>query len=276
MVSLHEAFQRADDSGDGQLEWEEIRVLLIEYDLLPHRKGMLDQVIKMYHGHDSDQDGKITFREYLRFVEALRMDRVGRGEFAFREMFASVDKNHNASLDIAEVSLLLVELGVQPYSRDDQLEIRNLIDEVDTDGTGDLCYEEFVAFVKRVRERLAVAARRRRRLVAAKLGFGERYLAELRELFWTLDVEDSGSLTLEQLRRALEMLRVSIDPAELHAAVAKSCQRPQCSGKSCQVSLDFDMFLYFVHAVAPAEMPSRVSGAVASWRVRPGSPWQYV
>jgi Ca2+-binding EF-hand superfamily protein len=192
LIVLHEAFARADESGDEQLEWEEIGLLLIEYKLLPHNQEEREKVYASFMQVDSDGDGKITFREYLKLVETLRARMMSLELASLKRKFMALDKDQSSRLDMAELAAYLDELGVQPRCREDQLEMRQVLDEADADRSGDLEFTEFLLLVQRVCERLDMALRRRHRVAACKLGIGERRLAELRETFYALDEVDPG------------------------------------------------------------------------------------
>jgi len=124
-------------------------------------------------------------------------------------------------IEVAEISQLLGNFGIQPRSREEQWEIKCLLDEIDVDNSGDLSFEEFATFVQRIRERLNMAARRRHRGLACKLGLEERLLLELRRVFFCLDEEDAGFLSLEQLQQVPHELKAVLPAEDLRGLVAR-------------------------------------------------------
>eukprot|EP00747_Dinoflagellata_sp_TGD_P016648 gnl/TRDRNA2_/TRDRNA2_125263_c1_seq1.p1 gnl/TRDRNA2_/TRDRNA2_125263_c1~~gnl/TRDRNA2_/TRDRNA2_125263_c1_seq1.p1 ORF type:complete len:821 (+),score=160.68 gnl/TRDRNA2_/TRDRNA2_125263_c1_seq1:62-2464(+) len=244
LILLHSSFQQYDESRDGQLEWSEIAVLLIEYGLLPHDSDARDKTQELFCEVDSDGDGRIYFSEYLRLFRLLRKDRLEREEQSLRVWFDHLDRDKSSKLSMAEVSTLLLEVGLQPICQEDQLEMKRIIDEIDVDASGDLIFDEFQMLVQRLRERLSMAARRRQRVTANKLGLGERRVAELRHVFYDLDKDDSGFLSPEEVRQALDILRKSMSSEELRNLISKV----DADGSA---RVNFESFLLFF-ATAPA------------------------
>lgn len=257
MVVLHESFERALDGGT-ELPQEEVMNLLIEYGLLPHALGM-GVATQVFSAVDSNGDGRIAFREFLCLVD--RMKRQHRENEACRlaTTFERLDKNRDARLDMHEISAMLAEVGLLPRCRHDQIELRRLLAEIDTDGSGDLCFEEFLSLAQRLRGRWALQAPRRQRVAAERFGLAEKRVAELRVLFWKTDVLDRGVLDLAQLRSALNALRKPMCPEQLrslyasasargggdHLVVLAQCDSAGNAGEGADRGCDFEHFLFF-------------------------------
>jgi len=246
LVLLHDSFRRADKGGDKLLDQDELGSLLIEYGLMPHEghQESLERLAKRFAEADADGDSMITFREALHLLRLLRTDRLDREQLHLRKMFRRLDKDGSGSLDVTEVSALFAELGIQPKSRDDQLEIKRLLDEVDEDDSGDFSFDEFAFIVQRVQERLAISERRKQRLMAVKLALADQQVDELRHVFFILDTEDMGVLAVEKLRRALEILRVPMSTDDLQDLIDSVDE----GGTGL---VDFESFLRFFRAVVP-------------------------
>jgi Ca2+-binding EF-hand superfamily protein len=247
LVLLYDSFQHmGGNTGEG-LEWEETRMLLIEYDLFPIDASAQNVIIHKFASIAMFEHGRMRFQKLLRLVRSLRNEYLVREEHNLKEMFTRLDKDRSATLDISEISMLLDEFGVQPHCWEDQMQIRRILDQNNEDHKTCYGFRDFCRLVQRVREYLAAATRRRQRLTATRLGFGDRQVAELREVFFTLDTLQQGFLTIDQLRKALNTLKKTMTPEELRVLVAKL----DVGGDG--TSLDFHKFLQFFEAVSPQD-----------------------
>jgi Ca2+-binding EF-hand superfamily protein len=206
IVILHEGFRNADRNGHSQLQWDEVVTALIEYGLFPHDMGSRMHVLRLFKKVDTDDDGKLGFREYLRLIRSIRDKRMEQEEQNLRDMFHRLDKDQSSRLDIMEISTLLGELGIQPRCHEDQWEIKRLLDDIDVDRSGNLSFEQFAALIQRLQGRLSVALRRRQQVLAHKSGLDGRQLTELRILFFDLDRDAHGFLTAQEQREAIRRL----------------------------------------------------------------------
>lgn len=218
IVIIHEGFRNADRNGDNVLQWDEVVTALIEYGLFPHDMGSRMQVLRLFKKVDIDDDGKLSFREYLRLIRSLRDKRMEQEEQNLRDMFHRLDKDQSSRLDIMEISTLLGELGIQPRCHEDQWEIKRLLDDIDVDRSGNLSFEQFAALIQRLQGRLSVAMRRRQQVLAHKLGLDGRQLTELRILFFDLDRDNHGFLTAQEQREAIRRLAEEREAQQLGSA----------------------------------------------------------
>jgi Ca2+-binding EF-hand superfamily protein len=221
-------------------------MLLIEYGLLPRSGEFEIAVVNEFSEAVLLTDGQMAFGEFLKLVRSLRKGQLAAEEYGLRQVFERLDRDKSRSLEISEVSAMLEEFSVQPQCWEDQMAIRRLLDEVDEDDSGHLSFEEFSVFVQRVREHLATAARRRQRVAASNLGFKDIQVAELRDVFFRLDAEQDGFLRINQLRKALDMLRRQMSPDDLRELVAKI----DVAGTG---QIDFQSFMLFFKEVAPVD-----------------------
>merc|ERR1712166_1562446 len=152
----------------------------------------------------------MPFSSLLKMVRSLRAGQLRAEEYSLRPMFERLDRDHSQHLEISELTPLLEELGLQPKCWEDQMTIRRLLDDTDEDHNGSLNFDEFSVLVQRLRELLTSAARRRQHLAANELGFSDRQVAELRDVFFPLDTEQDGLLRIDQLRKALVMLKLQM------------------------------------------------------------------
>jgi len=244
LVLLHRSFQQVDLKDDDSVSWDGVRTVLIEYGLLPRNSEVEATVITEFSKLTILTHSKMSFQVLLKLVRLLRKKHLAAEAYGQRQMFDRLDKDKSASLEISEIATLLEEFGVQPQCWEDQMAIRRLLDEVDEDDSGTLCFAEFSLLVQRMCEHLAAAARRRQCILANKLGFTERQVAELRDVFFRLDAEQDGFLRIDQLRKALDMLKRQMSPDDLRALVAEI----DVGGTGL---VDFQNFMRFYKEVAP-------------------------
>merc|ERR1719235_584121 len=86
-------------------------------------------------------------------------------------LFKKYDKDNGGSLSFSEVATMIGEMGLNPRSREDQDEIKQLLDSVDADGSGELDFYEFQDLVQRIEEKLKSLQRRRDMQGGEALGF---------------------------------------------------------------------------------------------------------
>lgn len=246
LVLLYHSFQRLATSNKGKavLGWDGVRIVLIEYGLLPRDEEAEAAIFQEFSRIAFLSGAQMTFAGVLALVRSLRKGQLLAEHQSLKEMFGRLDRDRSATLEISEVAPLLVELKVQPQCWEDQLQIRRLLDEVDEDNSGNLSFEEFSILVQRVREGLATAARRRQRCTATSLGFTESQVSELRDVFFRLDDEQDGLLRIDQLRRALDMLKQQMTSSDLRKLVAQT----DVAGTG---QVDFQSFMQFFKEIAP-------------------------
>lgn len=108
--------------------------------------------------------------------------------------------------------MLLMDLGLTPKNPAEQEEIAQIIDGIDADGSGSLSLPEFAQLSQRIVERLHRQKRLLENTRAAELGFKMRKTVALRRAFQALDKDNSGFLSLSEVERALQLMRVKVVP----------------------------------------------------------------
>merc|ERR550537_1116220 len=109
-------------------------------------------------------------------------------------LFNKYDKDHGGSLSLSEVATMIGDMGLNPRTREDQDEIKQLLDNVDADGSGELDFDEFQDLVQRIEEKLKSLQRRRDLKAGEALGFTPQQVCELRGVFFKLDVNGDESI----------------------------------------------------------------------------------
>mmetsp|Transcript_4733 Transcript_4733/g.7863 ORF Transcript_4733/g.7863 Transcript_4733/m.7863 type:complete len:153 (-) Transcript_4733:89-547(-) len=134
-----EAFALFDIDGGGTIERHELR----------HVMGRLGEVLSdeeieaMLRAVDKNGDGEIDFEEFVALMRLRAEHREEDPEAALLDAFNIFDADGSGSIDRDEVRVLMRKLA-QTLTED---EIDDIMDEVDTDGDGQISFEEFKAML---------------------------------------------------------------------------------------------------------------------------------
>lgn len=218
LISLYTAFCRYDSDGSGKLDIEETRGLLAQFGLLPRCKVEQEEMERLLlrsgveesKDVDDDDDPEFDFPAYLQLISRLRSKVAADKRDELQEVFAQYDKDHSGDLSMREVSLILLDLGLQPKTRGEQEEIQHMMEDVDEDGSESCDFEEFCVLFQRISEKLQAMQREAERRKALELNYTLHHLADLRQSFETLDRDGNGVLEIGEIRRALQLLRKRI------------------------------------------------------------------
>jgi len=241
LVSLYDSFSRGDFDGNAGMDRDELRPLLLEYGLYPRSKEGQHRIEQIFDELDTEDIGSLPFKEFLEIVRGARqVFKFGQAS-DLHTKFARFDREGDGAITVAEVSKLLDDLGLKPRNREDQQEMKRILDSLQT-GTGKVAFDTFQTLVLRITEFSNTSQRRRERQCAADLKFGHEQVAELRDAFHALDIDDLGILPIEKLRTALDLLRKGM-PAERLQEIVHSLDTAGLGG------LPFEQFLHFMHVV---------------------------
>ena len=131
-----EMFDKADTGGEGSLDRDELRELMVELGR-PMADHELDTAMQLM---DEDGGGTVDFDEFRKWFSWL-VD----GDMTIRKIFDSVDADGSGNLDHEEVRVALKRLcGEKEDGKEltDQ-EVTEAIALMDTDGSGEIDFEEF-------------------------------------------------------------------------------------------------------------------------------------
>jgi len=241
LILLYDSFRRADTSNDGLLDWQEIGGLLIEYGLMPRGEEAQERVHRVFLDAESGDSGCVGFVELLVLVKMLRSEQAASQEKWLRGLFDQFDKDCSSSLDVHEVTSLLGVMHLQPKTREEQLELKRLLGEMDKDHSGDLSFEEFHNLLMRLHEINDMDARRHQLITSTRLGLQQVQVMEMRQVFFSLDDAEAGYLDAETLEKALRILQKQ-RPMELIEDAMEKIESDIVSEEEGKL-LNFDGFL---------------------------------
>eukprot|EP00747_Dinoflagellata_sp_TGD_P104066 gnl/TRDRNA2_/TRDRNA2_169154_c1_seq1.p1 gnl/TRDRNA2_/TRDRNA2_169154_c1~~gnl/TRDRNA2_/TRDRNA2_169154_c1_seq1.p1 ORF type:complete len:770 (+),score=131.17 gnl/TRDRNA2_/TRDRNA2_169154_c1_seq1:133-2310(+) len=105
------------------------------------------------------------------------------------EAFDRYDVDDSGNLDRVEVRQVLADLGLQPRTREEKVELIEALGDADLDGLGHLHFEQFLSIVKKFRERLRAIQ-----------------VIECRKIFEEADTDCSDSLDINEVMELMSHL----------------------------------------------------------------------
>jgi len=164
---------------------------------------------------------EIDFFEFLYLMKLVRQrDHEGQQE-RLKYLFEYYDQDRSGEVAIKEVTRLFRDLGLTPRSRQEQLEIKQILDEVDENGDGTFTFPEFAVMVQRCQERLERLVRIDEERYAVSLGYTVERCKELRKLFQEFKHPDYNVLFITELRQVMNVLQRWYTSAQLHEVFAE-------------------------------------------------------
>lgn len=205
LIKLHNRFRSYDDDDDGFLKQSEVKQLLKHIGFEPYRKGRQAALVKeLLDTCDANHDGQLDLLEFIKLMENIRtMQRLQRQQRLW-DVFKAYDKDGVRHLDFKFVWGMFANLGIG--ARPDQQDtIHRVVDEFDTDCSGEISFAEFEELTQRVTETLCSRLAEKSVDEANSLGMRMDDFAEYQWAFDQLDVDASGGLDVAEIREALQM-----------------------------------------------------------------------
>merc|ERR1712087_677318 len=126
---VHRHFTRLDKDGDGFLDADELKLLLLDMGFAEHRAG--EEAKTMLKAADENNDGQVDFEE---FKAVWHRKLLSQHDQYIHRVFAVFDDNGDGYIDAKELQSVL---------GDDFENINNMISEVDENDDGKLSFDEF-------------------------------------------------------------------------------------------------------------------------------------
>ncbi|TVT99350.1 hypothetical protein EJB05_55283 [Eragrostis curvula] len=145
MLAFQEAFSLFDKNGDGCITMEELAAVTRSLGLDPSDEELTDMMREV----DTDGNGIIDFHEFLSLIARKMKD--GDGDEELKEAFEVLDKDQNGFISPTELRTVMVSLGEKMTDE----EVEQMIKEADTDGDGQVNYDEFVLMMKNAERKIS-------------------------------------------------------------------------------------------------------------------------
>ncbi|POM77684.1 Calmodulin [Phytophthora palmivora] len=127
---------------------------------------------------------------------------------AAREQFAHYDTDSSGSINATEMHKLFTNLGEQLTLNN----VRELIKSVDTDGNGEVDFDEFLHLLRKQQDKNQYSVS-----LTLALLFGPKELTKLKQQFMVLDLDGSGAIDEHELRQFVKKLGRRADEFDLPA-----------------------------------------------------------
>ncbi|XP_066316287.1 calmodulin-like protein 4 [Miscanthus floridulus] len=144
-LAFQEAFSLFDKNGDGCITMEELAAVTRSLGLDPSDQELNDMMSEV----DTDGNGIIDFQEFLSLIARKMKD--GDGDEELKEAFEVLDKDQNGFISPVELRTVMTNLGEKMTEE----EVEQMIREADTDGDGQVNYDEFVLMMKNAERKIS-------------------------------------------------------------------------------------------------------------------------
>ena len=139
--AIRDSFAMYDKDGNGSISLGELREVLRNLG----EKVTNDDINQIIQIADTDGDGEIDYKEFVDLIKGVMKNKGAQGDQDLRRAFAIFDQDGNGSISASELKIVLDRIGIVMTD----FEIANTIREADTDGNGEVDYNEFVNVVTR-------------------------------------------------------------------------------------------------------------------------------
>lgn len=134
----------------------------------------------------------------------------------YRETFDSYDRDGGGQLSIKELMPVLASLGREPKSVIQREKLTKLISDVDSDGSGEIDFREFLQLMRRFIEEAQQEQLRKERGILQKTGFTDEEVAQWRDVFVKFDDDDSGEFDHHEGKKLLQAVGVTLNDRNMH------------------------------------------------------------
>mmetsp|Transcript_101289 Transcript_101289/g.179993 ORF Transcript_101289/g.179993 Transcript_101289/m.179993 type:complete len:965 (-) Transcript_101289:74-2968(-) len=194
----------------------------------------------------SEESLEVNFYEFLYLMKLVRQRELEGQIERLKGLFEYYDSSKSGRILMKDVTRIFRDLGLTPRSRQEQLEIKQILDEVDEDGDGSFDFKEFSMMVQRCQERLERLVRIDEERYAVSLGLSLPRCRELRKLFTDHKHPGRNAIFITELRNVMNTLQRWYTSDQLHV-LFNEFVREDIGG------IDARAFLRMMHAIEVAK-----------------------
>ncbi|KAI4299321.1 hypothetical protein L6164_032790 [Bauhinia variegata] len=138
LQEIKEAFELFDLDNSGTIDAKELNVAMraLGFEMTE------EQIDQMIAEVDKDGSGGIEFNEFVHMMTTKIGERDSKQEL--KKAFRIIDQDRNGKISVSDIKSIARELG----EHFDDREIREMIDEADGDGDGEVNEDEFIRIMK--------------------------------------------------------------------------------------------------------------------------------
>ncbi|EGZ11892.1 hypothetical protein PHYSODRAFT_336386 [Phytophthora sojae] len=171
-----------------------------------------------------------------------------------REQFAHYDTDSSGSINANELHKLFTNLGEQLTLNN----VRELIKAIDTDGNGEVDFDEFLHLLRKQQDKNQYSAS-----LTLALMFGPKELTKLKQQFMILDIDGSGAIDESELQQLVKKLGRRADEFDLPAMM----REVDADGSG---SIGFNEFLQIVATMTKDDGPKSAFAALLNLGIAQG------
>lgn len=190
LTELESAFDRY-GATDGVLYGGELRVVLSNMGIMA-RNSAERQEFQQEFQLLYDCDWKLDRSGFLKLVHLTRKRKQAEERQDLARLFRHYDSSGDGELDWKEIAKVVKVLGIEPRDRQEQLEIRQLIEDADEDNSQTVDFEEFCALNDSIRAILKATEAAKQWHLARNLGMDRQQLHDVRWIFDSMSVGTDG------------------------------------------------------------------------------------
>jgi len=205
LVDLADSFDRF--ATDGQLSSSQVVNAIRDSGVVPRSRGGIASIQDALQLECSmSNDEMVDFQKFLRVVQRL----VVHDRFWLLKIFEKHDSQRRGALSLAEAHTALVtDCGIVLRTSEEASNIAASIEEFDEDCSGAVGRDEFLELCRFVFQRVHKIQREVERQHAARYGWNDEQIEELRSAFILLDENNSETLEHNEVVGAIDVLQRS-------------------------------------------------------------------
>uniref|UniRef100_A0A1B6LAR5 EF-hand domain-containing protein n=1 Tax=Graphocephala atropunctata TaxID=36148 RepID=A0A1B6LAR5_9HEMI len=138
-ADIKEAFDLFDKEGNGKIETKELKIAIRALGFEPKK----EEIKKMLSEIDKEESGMISFEEFLFLMTQKMTEKDSKEEIM--KAFRLFDDDETGKISFKNLKRVARELGENLTDE----ELREMIDEADRDGDGEISQDEFLRIMKK-------------------------------------------------------------------------------------------------------------------------------
>uniref|UniRef100_A0A1B6GKA0 EF-hand domain-containing protein n=1 Tax=Cuerna arida TaxID=1464854 RepID=A0A1B6GKA0_9HEMI len=138
-ADIKEAFDLFDKGGNGKIETKELKVAIRALGFEPKQ----EEIKKMLSEIDKEESGMISYEEFLYLMAQKMTEKDSKEEIM--KAFRLFDDDETGKISFKNLKRVARELGENLTDE----ELREMIDEADRDGDGEISQDEFLRIMKK-------------------------------------------------------------------------------------------------------------------------------
>jgi len=252
----HEIFKRYDHNETDTLPAKSLLMFFMDIGLIlpkpPNSYDYKDAALRsMVATAHADYPSGIGLNDLLALILSMRSQCKLLSQESLRQKFLACDKDKSGDVTMREMYTCLEELDMLPHSREEQLLIRRVLEDLDYEGSGSFQFPDFQDFFQRLVEQNQQVDRERVRLAAVGIGFTDQQFQVMLGAYYRMEHDDKGRIT--RLAVAQYLSKMAREPLPKMPPIDEPRMRnyQRQAHKSPTIPADVLQFMRTIRYVAP-------------------------